>query len=403
MCALSVIALMALPVYGGATPLQSVFVDAPILGVVSAFQPDLARGAFTAAVGAVAVAVLILAANGNMLGLSRLGYSLATNRQIPSAIGRLHPVRATPYVLVSIAAVMVFCLTLISDTQFLVGLFAFGSMIAFTMAHVSVIVLRFREPDRPSPYRMPLSIPAGRGSIPLPALAGAIMGLAAWVSVLVLHEGARWAGLGWMIFGVLVYIVYRKSQGKSLAKRFVISEQSLRDDPDLEYGSILVPVFGDKLDDDIVGTAGRLAAEEAEDGQEVTIEAIYVLLVPMSLPIDARIPDDRIEEARRALRRAREVGEEYDGVKVETAPVRGRTVGQVVVDQAKRKGAEAIVLAAEDVSRTRGGSLLGGRGGPRDRGYGEVTRYVVEKAPCRVILTAAPAGEEGVLDAVAPH
>jgi APA family basic amino acid/polyamine antiporter len=39
----------------------------------------------------------------------------------------------------------------------------------------------------------------------------------------------------------------------------------------------------------------------------------------------------------------------------------------------------------------RGGALLGGRGGPRDRSVGEMTRYVVEKAPCRVILTAAPA------------
>jgi APA family basic amino acid/polyamine antiporter len=54
---------------------------------------------------------------------------------------------------------------------------------------------------------------------------------------------------------------------------------------------------------------------------------------------------------------------------------------------------EAIVLAAEQPTRTRGGALLGGRGGPRDRGVGDMTRYVVEKAPCRVILTAAPASD----------
>jgi APA family basic amino acid/polyamine antiporter len=56
---------------------------------------------------------------------------------------------------------------------------------------------------------------------------------------------------------------------------------------------------------------------------------------------------------------------------------------------------EAIVLAAEAPTRTRGGALLGGRSGPRDRSVGEVTRYVVEKAPCRVILTAAPASDNG--------
>ncbi|MDQ3740354.1 MAG: hypothetical protein M3389_05340, partial [Actinomycetota bacterium] len=46
---------------------------------------------------------------------------------------------------------------------------------------------------------------------------------------------------------------------------------------------------------------------------------------------------------------------------------------------------------AEEPTRVRGGALLGGRGGPRDQFVGEITRYVVTKAPCRVILTAPPA------------
>ena len=50
------------------------------------------------------------------------------------------------------------------------------------------------------------------------------------------------------------------------------------------------------------------------------------------------------------------------------------------------------MLAAEEPTRMRGGALLGGRGGPRDRYVGEMTRYVLEKAPCRVILTAPPGG-----------
>lgn len=401
---MSVVALMAQPVAGSTTPLAGAFVDNPVLGIVAAFEPALAQTVFSAAVGVVAVTVLVLAANGNMLGLSRLGYSLATNRQIPSAVGRLHPQRATPYVLVSIAAVMVFLLALASDITLLAGLFAMGSMIAFTMAHVSVIMLRFREPDAPRAFRLPLSIPIGKGSVPVTALVGALTGLGAWVSVVVLHDGARLAGGAWMAAGVLMYVIYRKSQGKSLAKRFVISEESLRDEPDVEYGSILVPVFGDKIDDDIVGTAGRLAAEEADVGEadEVTIEAIYVLEIPMSLPIDARIPQERVDAAKKALRRAKEVGEEYSGVKVETATVRGRTVGQVVVAEAQRRGVELVVLAAENVTKTRGGALLGGQGGPLDRAYGDMTRLVVEKAPCRVILTASPAGEEGTRDAVAP-
>jgi basic amino acid/polyamine antiporter, APA family len=162
-------------------------------------------------------------------------------------------------------------------------------------------------------------------------------------------------------------------------------------------------VFGEALDDDIIGTAGRLASEhpdEAEGG--AVVEALYVFEIPMSLPIDARVPDERVKKAKQVLARAKEVGEEYEGVEVATAMVRGRTIGQAIVAEARRRGVEAIVLAAEQPTRVRSGPILGGRGRTRDRFVGETTRYVIEKAPCRVILTAPPAGEEGTREGVLP-
>ena len=62
--------------------------------------------------------------------------------------------------------------------------------------------------------------------------------------------------------------------------------------------------------------------------------------------------------------------------------------------EAKRRGVEAIVLAAEEPTRMRGGPLLGGKRGLYDTFVGQTTRYVVTKAPCRVILTAPPSGDE---------
>jgi len=141
-----------------------------------------------------------------------------------------------------------------------------------------------------------------------------------------------------------------------------------------------------------VGTAGRLAAEQAGEGEGgAMIEALYVHEIPMSLPIDARVPPEKVERARRALSRAREVGEEYDKVEVATAMVRGRSVGSAIVNEARRRGVEAIVLAAEEPTRIRGGGRFGGRSAVRERFAGETTRYVIEKAPCKVILTAPPA------------
>jgi APA family basic amino acid/polyamine antiporter len=61
------------------------------------------------------------------------------------------------------------------------------------------------------------------------------------------------------------------------------------------------------------------------------------------------------------------------------------------VAEAKRRGVEAIVLAAEAPTRIRGGAMLGGRTIGHDRFAGNLTRYVIEKAPCKVILTAPPA------------
>jgi APA family basic amino acid/polyamine antiporter len=234
------------------------------------------------------------------------------------------------------------------------------------------------------------------GSIPIPAALGAIVSILGWISVVALHSGARIIGGIWMALGVVMYVVYRRSQGKALTKRFTIPAEALQEVAEAEYGSILVPVFGEHLDDDIIGTAGRLAAEQAEEGEGgAVVEALYVFEIPMSLPIDARVPEERVKEAQRVLARAKEVGEEYEGVEVATAMVRGRTVGQAIVAEARRRGVEVIVLAAEEPTAVRGGAVFGGRGRARDRFVGETTRYVVEKANCKVILTAPAKADDG--------
>ena len=399
----SVAALMATPVVGDRTALGSTYIEAPVLAIVSSYEPGVVLDASRYVVGATAAALLLVAMNGQMLGLARLAYSLATNRQIPSGVGRLHRRRGTPYVTISLAALIAFALAIPHDLDFLAGVFAFGALIAFSIAHLSVIRLRFREPDRPSAFRVPLSVPFRGARVPLPAVFGALLSVFVWISIVVYHEGARLIGAGWMGVGVTLYVVYRRGQGKSLTRRFTIPAEALQEGVAAEYGSILVPVFGEELDDDIVGTAGRLAASESEDEEGgAVLEALYVFEIPMSLPIDARVPEERVREAKRVLARAKEVGEEYAGVEVATAMVRGRSIGQAIVSEAKRRGVEAIVLGAEEPSRLRGGAILGGRGRVRDRFVGETTRYVVEKAPCKVILTAPPAGEEGTREGVLP-
>jgi APA family basic amino acid/polyamine antiporter len=392
---MALLAVLALPVQHGASALSEEFIEAPVVGVAGQFDPGWLGETLRYVVGAVGVVVLVQAVNGQMLGIGRLAYSLGTNRQIPSLVSRLDATRGTPYVAITVAAVVAFALSCSADAEWLAGIFAFGATLAFTLAHLSVVVLRYREPDRARPFRVPLNVRIGGGDLPLPSALGAIIGAASWVTVMVLHEGARYVGGGWLLGGIAMYVIYRKVQGKSLTQRFTIPDTALSAARNVEYGSILVPVFGERLDDDIIGTAGRLAAERADEGEGgAMLEAVWVFQIPMSLPIDARVPEERVEEARRALSRAKQVGEEYEDVEVATAMVRGRSIGAAIVAEAKRRGVEAIVLAAEAPTRIRGGGILGGRGIGSDRFAGDFTRYVIEKAPCKVILTAPPADDE---------
>jgi APA family basic amino acid/polyamine antiporter len=249
----------------------------------------------------------------------------------------------------------------------------------------------------------------GRGSLPLPSALGVVLSAVAFASVVAYHSGGRWIGLGWMAFGVALYVSYRTSEGKPVTRRVTVPEKALtREAPEAEYGSILVPVFGEALDDDIMQTAGRLAADESDDQEGgAVIEAIWVFEVPMALPLDSRIPEEELRRARKALARAKAVGEEYEGVEVATAVVRARRAGEAIVHEARRRGVEAIVLAAEEPTRMRGGLHLGGKQGLRDTFVGETTRYVVQKAPCRVILTApaepVTAGAVAAADPTAPR
>lgn len=402
----SLVALMADPVTisGGSetTAIASTFLENPVVGMVSSFEPSWLGDLLKYVVAVIATATLVQAARIYLLGPMRVTYALATNRQIPSAIGRLHPKYGTPYVAAGAIALIASGLALLDDPQLLITIFAFGALLTFSIANLSIIRLRFKEPEARPAYRVPLSIPVGTGSVAIPSLIALIGSVAAFVAVILLRHTATLVGIAWLLIGLSLYVAHRRSQGRPLRARVTVPEADLRRRSVREiaregYGSILVPVFGGVLDDDIVGTAGRLAMEEGEEHEGAVIEALHVIEIPMSQPIDAPVPAERLTRARQILARAKEVGEEYEGVEVATATVRARSTGEAIVREAGRRGVELIVLAAERPSRIRGGPLLGGVEPRAAEFIGKVTEYVARKAPCRVVLTAPPETDVGEL------
>jgi APA family basic amino acid/polyamine antiporter len=392
---IAVVALMALPVVGGPdgphTALGGQYIEEPVLGVVKSFDPAWLSSVMQVAVVAVAPATLVWAASTAMLGLSRHVYTLATNRQIPSWLGKLGRRRTTPFIAIWGAAAICAGLVVPGDIEFLAGVYAFGATLAIAIAHLSILRLRVTEPERERPFRIPWDVSLGGRRLPFPAIVGLVLTTFAWLSVIVFHSGARFIGGGWMLFGVGAYVVYRLLvEDTTLTKRVQVPASALvKNVSALEYGDILVPVFGTALDDDIVGTAGRLADAALDPGETPPrLEVIYVVEVPLTLPLDAPPSHDQMEIANSALARAQEVGEEYETVEVATSVVRARSVGAGIVQAARERNVELIVMGGEPPSRVKGGAVLGGRGGSRPDEIGPVTEYVLRKAPCRVLITA---------------
>ncbi len=408
---MAAIALMAVPVINGPggpeTQLGSTFEEAPVLGVVSAYDPGWLADIMRWAVALVAAPVLIWAASTTMLGVSRHIYTLAVNRQIPSWLGRLSRRYGTPTVAIWASGAIAVGMVVPTDVKLLAGIYAFGALLAITIAHLSILRLRMTEPDRSRPFRVPFPVRWRGAELPLPAIFAALVSALAFLSVLAYHDKARWVGGGWMLFGLVSYVVYRRVvEGTGLTERVTVSAESLtKQVPVVEFRNILVPIFGSEIDDDIVGTAGRLAAADSEegDGGGSSLAVIFVSVVPLKLPLDAPLPEEASAEAERALARARQVAEEYEDVEVTTEVVPARQLGTGILRKAREFGSEAIVMGGESPSKIRGGAILGGIGAARPAEIGPATEYVLKKSPIRVLLTAPREGRRRFGQGEAPE
>jgi APA family basic amino acid/polyamine antiporter len=248
---------------------------------------------------------------------------------------------------------------------FLGNMYAFGAMLSFTIAHLAVIRLRVKEPDRARPYRGPGTLRIAGRELPLFAVLGGLGTFLAFVTVTVLHAAIAAAGIGWLLVGILIYVLYRRRQGLDLVttKKIVVAGPAVHSEA--EYESIVVAFDSSGYDPDVMATAARLAARKRRG-----IHVLVTIAVPASSPIDAQLPEleaaaqSIIEEAK--VQAGRRVTGHWDKVRA------GQT-GRRIVDEARTVRAEAIVMPM-----SRGGS------------FGRALETVLRERPCRVIIESSP-------------
>src|SRR5438874_3464722 len=225
---ISVVALSALPVvhHAGhyATELSSRYENDPVLGIIG--RLGLHGALLTIArdyVGVLAATILLIATNAGLIGMSRLSWSLAEHRQLPGLFARLHHRYRTPWFTIVVFSILAGVLIIPGETTLLGNLYSFGAMLSFTTAHVAVVALRVKDPERERPYRLPWNVRIRGHPIPLTAVLGAIGTFAAWCTVVALRGEARTIGIPWMLVGMAGYFIYRKRQGLDPRKEYRIA------------------------------------------------------------------------------------------------------------------------------------------------------------------------------------
>ena len=374
--AIAVVALSAYP--GPVTQLGTTWLRSPLVGVAEAIRAQTNSGlgdVIRFFVGVSGALILVASVTTSVSGFSRLAYSLGEHGQLPRKFGQLNRrTLVSPWAIVSVtivsSAIVIATSFVKHDVAFLAGVFSFGVLLAFTATQIAVIKLRISEPDLPRPYRTPLNLKWRGAEIPAPAIVGAVLTFAVWIIALATHTAARYAGIAWLAAGLLVYVAVRRSHGEGLTQR-VVAPDTVHFDDVPRFRRILVPMKLGIIGEEMAATAVKLAAEH-----HASVEALHVVLVPLDKPLDAPIPEAE-ERAAASLEEAKALGEEL-GVEVEVATLRTRAIGRAIVDHARERGVDLIVLGSAPRWRRQ------------SRFFSPTVDFVLRQAPCEVLIVAFP-------------
>jgi nucleotide-binding universal stress UspA family protein len=140
---------------------------------------------------------------------------------------------------------------------------------------------------------------------------------------------------------------------------------------DLDYNQILVPVVGTRVSDMMMVLACQLATEKRS-----SIDGIYVIELPLNLPLDAKLTVERAK-AERIMNAAALIASQFK-VKFRPHIVPARQAGRAICDMAAELRSEVIIQ----------GTMRKRRIG--DRVFGRTSDYVLDHAPCEVMLNLVP-------------
>jgi APA family basic amino acid/polyamine antiporter len=138
------------------------------------------------------------------LGQPRIFFSMARDGLLPPVFAKVHPKFKTPHVTTILTGVIVGGFAAVMSIDEMVDLTNIGTLFAFVLVCVGIIILRYKEPDRKRPFRVPF------GAWPLPLL-GAVSCI---FLMYYLPPTSWWRFVAWLLLGLAVYLSYSYSKSE---------------------------------------------------------------------------------------------------------------------------------------------------------------------------------------------
>jgi len=138
------------------------------------------------------------------LGQPRIFFSMARDGLLPPVFAKVHPRFKTPHVTTIMTGVIVGGFAAVMSIDEMVDLTNIGTLFAFVLVCVGIIILRYKEPNRHRPFKVPL------GTWPLP-----LLGAASCVFLMYyLPPTSWWRFVAWLLLGLAVYLSYSYSKSE---------------------------------------------------------------------------------------------------------------------------------------------------------------------------------------------
>ncbi|WP_186115104.1 amino acid permease [Burkholderia gladioli] len=136
-------------------------------------------------------------------GQTRITYAMSRDGLLPAVLSRVHPRFQTPFLATWIIGLLCALIAALIPLNVLAELINIGTLAAFSMVSIAVIVLRRTRPDLPRAFRCP-GVPV------VPVLA-----VAACVFLMLNLSAVTWKAFGiWLVIGLVIYFVYSRRNAK---------------------------------------------------------------------------------------------------------------------------------------------------------------------------------------------